>query len=242
MIDHDTAASALLQDCDAAPLCHEEWEEARLIKAPGQRLRFIQTRSALRMLLSDACDNAVPAGEWRFARSAGGKPCLECDPGFPLFEFSISHSGFFTAIAMMNGESIGIDIESIRSSRYAIIPSLVALCPEECAILANAPENERWRRFIRIWTAKEAYAKFLGTGIELDFTGIRVDLARSRVACCRTEPREMSAGALVAEYFRIGKNDLTVSYVVAENTRIRPRMYLLRHIPGEEMASVIAVQ
>jgi phosphopantetheinyl transferase len=226
----------------ANPLCHKEGEEARLIRVPERRLRFIQTRSALRMLLSDACDNAVHPEEWRFNRAPGGKPCLEYDPGFPVLEFSISHSGSFTAIAVMNGESVGIDIESIRSSRYAIIPSLVALCPEESAVLANAPEAERWRRFIRIWTAKEAYVKFLGTGIDLDFTGIRVDLARGRIACCRQEQGEMPIGALVTESFIVDDNELMVSHTIAENSIYRPRVYLLRHRAGEENASIITAQ
>jgi phosphopantetheinyl transferase len=240
MIGCETAGSALLEQCEAVPLCQEEWEEAHSIKAPFRRRRYIQTRSALRTLLSDACDSAVDAREWRFTRTPGGKPCLEYDPGFPMLEFSISHSRSITAIAVSNGEPIGIDIESTPPARSAIIPSLVALCPEECALLAAAPESERWHRFIKIWTAKEAYAKFLGMGVDLDFTAIRVDLARNRITCCRAQRRAMPDGALVAGYFKLDKNNLTVSCVFAENAEKLPRMYLLWHAPREEKASIIS--
>jgi phosphopantetheinyl transferase len=242
MIALETAGSALLEQRDAVPLCHEEWEEARAIKAPFRRRRFIQTRSALRTLLSDSCGNAVGDREWRFTRSPGGKPCLEYDPGFPMFEFSISHSRSITAIAITSGEPIGIDIESTPPARSAIIPTLVALCPQERALLAAAPESERWRRFIRIWTAKEAYAKFLGRGVDLDFTNLRVDLAKNRITCCRAERHMMPPGALVAGYFILDKNDLTVSFVFAEHAGTRPRMYLLRHAPCGEKAIIVAVQ
>jgi phosphopantetheinyl transferase len=242
MIGIDMAESVLLQHRGAVMLRNEEQEEARLIKAESRRRRFIQTRTALRALLSDACDNTVHESEWRFTRLPGGKPCLECKGGFPSFEFSISHARTFSAIAVTSGEPIGIDIESASTSRSAIIPSPVALCPEECGALATAPESERWRRFIRIWTAKEAYAKFLGVGIDLDFTGIRVDLACNRVACRHAKNRAMPVGALVAEYFILDKKAYMVSHVIAENARSRPRVYLLRHSQSNTRASIIAMQ
>ncbi len=37
--------------------------------------------------------------------------------------------------------------------------------PAELSYLLDAPEPERLQRFYRLWTAKEAYVKYLGTGL-----------------------------------------------------------------------------
>jgi len=84
-----------------------------------------------------------------------GKPSIE---GMP--EFSISHCKNAIAVAM-NNTSIGIDVESIRR----VEPSLIerTMNKEEQAMIRNATNPAR--AFTRLWTMKEAYLKYLGTGI-----------------------------------------------------------------------------
>ena len=88
-------------------------------------------------------------GEWRY--NEYGKPYVEGGP-----EFSISHCKHGIAVAV-DERPIGIDIESIRHA-------------EESLIARTMNEEERKRihsdaDFIRLWTQKEAYLKYVGTGI-----------------------------------------------------------------------------
>ena len=80
--------------------------------------------------------------------------------GKPFFEhgkrFSISHSGRFSVIAVSEDE-IGIDIEA----RENVNPAVAKRCfTEEEQFFAKMST----RNFLRIWTAKEAVLKLLGTG------------------------------------------------------------------------------
>lgn len=75
---------------------------------------------------------------------------------------------------------------------------------------------------------------------------IGIDMAKSvlpqhRVACRHAKRRAMPVGALVAEYFILDKKGYMVSYVIAENARNRPRVYLLRHSQSNATASIIAM-
>lgn len=89
-------------------------------------------------------------GEWQF--NEYGKPYVEGGP-----EFSLSHCKFGIAVAV-DDKPIGIDIESIRD----IKPELVERTMNEAeqALIGTDPVE-----FTKLWTQKEAYLKYLGTGI-----------------------------------------------------------------------------
>ena len=80
-----------------------------------------------------------------------GKPFLENGPFF-----SVSHSRQFSLLAVSENE-IGIDIEMHQSPSERLIER--CFTEEEQAFAKLCTEN-----FLRIWTAKEAVLKLLGTG------------------------------------------------------------------------------
>ena len=87
--------------------------------------------------------------EWQY--NEYGKPFIAGGP-----EFSISHCKNGIAVAT-DTQPIGIDIESIRHADEALV-----------ARTMNDEERKRIHSdadFIRLWTRKEAYLKYLGTGI-----------------------------------------------------------------------------
>ena len=90
--------------------------------------------------------------------------------GKPFFEhgkhFSISHSGKFAVLAVSEG-NIGIDIETKVSSDERVARR--CFTEEEQAFAKMSTEN-----FLRIWTAKEAVLKFLGTGFSFSPSGFSV--------------------------------------------------------------------
>ena len=80
-----------------------------------------------------------------------GKPYLEHGPFF-----SISHSRRYSVLAVSESE-IGIDIEMHENINQRLMERCFA--NDEQAFAKLSTEN-----FLKIWTAKEAVLKFLGTG------------------------------------------------------------------------------
>lgn len=86
-----------------------------------------------------------------------GKPLLK---SHPEIHFSIAHSGNCVAVAVSD-EEIGLDAELIAKAPMKVLKR--AFSPNEAAQIQTAvnPNLE----FFRIWTRKEAYGKYLGTGL-----------------------------------------------------------------------------
>ena len=94
-----------------------------------------------------------PPEKWLF--TPDGKPYIAGGP-----HFSISHCQTALAVAIDN-RPVGIDVESIRKWN----PSLAerTMNAAELALIARDPDPAR--AFIRLWTRKEAFLKWKGTGI-----------------------------------------------------------------------------
>lgn len=99
-----------------------------------------------------------------FARTADGKPFAV---GLKA-HFNISHSGDVVACAVSE-KPVGIDVEKIRPVKARLAEKICT--PAELDWLRAAPgwadtlAGEAVERFFRIWTAKEAWFKWTGTGI-----------------------------------------------------------------------------
>lgn len=93
----------------------------------------------------------------KFTRNAHGKPSL-C--GAPPF-FSLSHTGGRTFAAFSDAD-VGLDAEW----RGRPIP---------LAVLRRLSEAEREEDFFRLWTAKEAYVKYLGGSLATLLQALRFE-------------------------------------------------------------------
>ena len=92
--------------------------------------------------------------EWQY--NEYGKPFIEGGP-----HFSISHCKTGIAVAVAD-EPVGIDIEHIRTADQDLIER--TMNADEIQLIANADANADIA-FTRLWTRKEAVAKWQGTGI-----------------------------------------------------------------------------
>ncbi len=99
----------------------------------------------------------------------GGRPMIKNNSVF----FSISHSKDIV-ISAVDNENIGIDIEKTRPVNLRLIKK-VCNGKEAEFVLGRKPvfsdytitkDEEIINRFFLVWTAKEAYFKFLSTGID----------------------------------------------------------------------------
>lgn len=128
-------------------------------KARRERADRYREDAALQCLVSGAL-LAYAAGQagiadFTVAENPFGKPHLE---NHPEFHFNVSHSGHYAAIAWGSGP-VGIDLE-LLCHRDAL--------PRLAARHFTAREQEYAKTtagFYEIWTAKESYLKYLGTGI-----------------------------------------------------------------------------
>ncbi len=130
----------------------------------ADKVRCVTGESLLRYALR--C-RGVP-GAYRVAAGPHGKPFL---PEAPDLQYSLSHSGRWAAIAW-GDTPVGLDVETIAPRRAEALARRFA--PAEQAYLLEAPEAERLQRFYRLWTAKEAYVKYLGTGLTRSLSSFSV--------------------------------------------------------------------
>ena len=85
---------------------------------------------------------------------------------------NLSHCKGF-AVAAVGSVPLGVDAETPRTVRAALMQKVCA--EEELRQITAAAEPER--EFARFWTLKEAYAKYTGEGIRLDFSALRFSFA-----------------------------------------------------------------
>ncbi len=112
-----------------------------------------------RIMISDWC--GVPPESIVFSITEHGKP-IAADLAI---HFNISHSGDIVVCAV-DDDPVGIDVEKLKKYNPSVA-QLIFTSEEVRIIEKNENPSEK---FIQIWTTKEAYAKFVGTGLsDTDF-------------------------------------------------------------------------
>lgn len=146
--DHKEALCALVSP-------HRRDKINRLLHEEG---RALSLWSAL-LVRGAACKFLnVPNSQLLFARGPHGKPYIS---GFDGLYFGMSHTQG-AAAAVFSREEVGIDIEFMRRVKGNISRRFAA---GESAYINAAAAGEDSRRFLEIWTKKEAYIKQRGDGI-----------------------------------------------------------------------------
>lgn len=154
-------------------LSESERARAARYRQDADRNRFVAGRALLRHALSQESGDQRAPGQWQFSIGADGKP--EISGGPTGIHINLSHSGDCVAAAVSTAGPIGVDIErALPDSRLEVVPDV--LTAREQNMLRFLRGNERWMRFIRIWTIKEACGKALGLGMGIEFTTFEVGL------------------------------------------------------------------
>ena len=120
-----------------------------------------------RMIISK--NTGLPEKSLNFQTNKFGKPYLT---NLTDYEFSISHTYRKSVFTDFNS-SVGIDIESFSDSikGYENIYKN-NFTPNE-VIHINSSANP-FKEFVKIWTAKEAYVKMIGTGLSIPLSSFDV--------------------------------------------------------------------
>lgn len=101
-------------------------------------------------LAAEKCNNT------EIAKDGNGKPFFKF---LPDFYFNISHTDGLTVIAVSESE-VGVDVEKLRKADLRIAKRRFLKC--EAEYIKSAKSD---RRFFEVWTKKEAYLKYKGTGL-----------------------------------------------------------------------------
>jgi phosphopantetheinyl transferase len=143
-----------------------ERERHARFRFPADQERFLLAHGLLREVLSHYL-HEDPA-QLRFSRGAHGKPFLQ---GHPL-HFNLSDTKDALAIAVGHHE-LGIDLETTTRSVDHVAVGEHYFTPEENDDIASAADGKR--RFLELWTRKEAVLKASGVGIMDDLKLLRVN-------------------------------------------------------------------
>ncbi|HEU5475409.1 MAG TPA: 4'-phosphopantetheinyl transferase superfamily protein [Actinophytocola sp.] len=94
-------------------------------------------------------------------------------PDRPLPEMSISHSGDRIAVAVTDGEPVGVDVEQERDVQVEDLVRMT-LSVDELPVFAGVPSADRDAAFFTIWSRKEAVLKATGRGLSIAMTKVTV--------------------------------------------------------------------
>lgn len=136
----------------------EEKARSAYLSGPAKD-RFQRGRILVRNLLGRLY--GVEAGTLQFRRDALGKPHLVESS----WEFSLSHADPWSLCAAVEGTPIGTDLVRIDPQLDPLTIARDHFGAEEFAALRDMEQHERTVQFAALWAAKEARAKYDGTGI-----------------------------------------------------------------------------
>jgi 4'-phosphopantetheinyl transferase len=167
-LDRDGDEAATLADT----LSSEEIARADRFGTERLRRRWIVGRATLRQLLGNALGIAPAAVA--LARGRRGRPEL----AVPTLDFNVSHTGGMALVGIaattLAGMRIGVDVEHGERHVNADGLSRKFLTAREQSALAPLPPEERRRRFLRLWTCKEAMSKATGDALAAPFRRLEV--------------------------------------------------------------------
>lgn len=163
---------------DISGLRQEDWQRLYAQADPERRSRadrYLRKEDGCRCIVADALlryavRRELGTGDYQVERTPEGKPYLKDRPDF---HFSLTHSGRWVAIAW-GPAPVGLDVEQFRMDEGKENIARRFFCPDEQAYVFAAQGEERTRRFFRLWTMKESYLKYRGTGLKMPLTSFSV--------------------------------------------------------------------
>jgi 4'-phosphopantetheinyl transferase len=137
----------------------------RLVFAADRR-DFTAAHALLRQTLSRYA--TVAPEDWRFEIGPYGKPALPSDPGSgPALSFNLAHTRGLIACVVARRADVGVDVE--QGERASGVREIAErfFAEDEIQALEGRDVEEYRRRFLDLWTLKEAYLKAVGAGLNL---------------------------------------------------------------------------
>lgn len=151
-----------------AILDEEELERAARFRFEPDRERYILGHGMLREVLGRHVD-ADPA-MLRFARGPYGKPIIQGSD----VHFNFSDTKDAVLVGTSTVAELGVDLETMHRQVDHDAVADHYFTPKEIDALNRAAGSERKRRFLELWTRKEAVLKACGIGLMDDLKELSV--------------------------------------------------------------------
>lgn len=111
-----------------------------------------------------------------FKQNNYGKPYIA---NHPRLKYNLSHSETTVAIGI-SYEDIGIDIEKISTAKMDVAERFFT--PSEYNFLSSCPNEQQLNiLFYTLWTLKESYIKYLGTGFHTPLNSFSFDISNANI-------------------------------------------------------------
>ena len=140
-------------------------QEIERLKFDDSKLLSLYSELLVRYLLSKLTKDSLP--DFVFDRTKKGKPYVS---GHDDIDFNISHTKGMILCSVTDTGKVGVDVERIRPIKYNIMKR--CFNTDEISYVEKQPSSDQ--KFFEIWTKKEAYTKYLGTGLTIDITAINM--------------------------------------------------------------------
>jgi len=139
---------------------------------------------------------------WRFKTTEHGKPALVSDaPAAAPLTFNLSHTRGIVACVVSSGATVGIDIERADRVRDSVrIAARFFSTREVAGVRRCAGDNDRTRRFVELWTLKEAFIKATGKGLSQPLDSFTFDLDEDHAIRFTPPPGGGSAAWQFSQY------------------------------------------
>lgn len=157
-------------------LSADERARAEAYRFEKDRSQFIVARGLLRTLLAGYLD--LQAAEIEFGFEEFGKPFLRGQDGNSIerIYFNLAHSGSHILLGFSRSGEIGVDIEEQRVRRKPLLELAGSICTSEELHHINGLDSAAAEiALTRLWTAKEAFLKALGTGLQIEPNQIEIE-------------------------------------------------------------------
>jgi 4'-phosphopantetheinyl transferase len=148
-----------------------DWEQERLdsFRYVVDKVSFVAAHALVRVALSR--QHPVPLTEWQFDRTEGGRPFVREPREAEGIQFSLSHTPRLVGCAVAF-RAVGFDLAAL-DQELELGPLLLDIMEsEEIAQFIDCPAGDRTKRFLSLWTLKEALAKGLGVGMAVPFSSL----------------------------------------------------------------------
>lgn len=166
-----------------ACLSDEEKSRADRFRFREDAILWVACRANLRHILGQAIGR--PPHEVPLVFSEHGKPVLS--PPYDPLHFNLSHCAGRAIVALCTDGPVGVDLESLDRARELLECEPTFCHPLEISKLP-VDKVPRASHLLRIWTAKEAVLKALGTGLSHPPETVRIHFRQSTATAISDQP------------------------------------------------------
>jgi 4'-phosphopantetheinyl transferase len=152
------------------------------------RLEYRVTRALCRTILGRYLGRAPASLE--FSLGERGKPALIPLPGEEPLAFNLSNTDGLVACLVARHHEVGVDIEPLDRRVDCRGVAHRYFSTSETAALFALPESAQARRFLDLWTLKEAYIKACGGGLAIPLDHFSFRPEQRPISICFAPERE----------------------------------------------------